>query len=212
MRYAVFAILVAVPVAAQDLLDRVLARVGGEPITMSDARAALVLGVVEQPDGVDPILSAVLQLIERRLVLAEVARFAPPEPDAVMLNGQLNALKAHVGSPGQLAALEKSTGVGETQIREIARDTLRIQAYLNQRFGSSVQATDEDAAQYYRTHVEEFRVDGQLMPYEQAEPIARQKAATERRRAVIFQWMRELRQRGDVVQQYRSPTPGQRPN
>ena len=209
MRYAVIAILLAAPVAAQELLDRVVARVDGEPITMSDTRAALVLGIVEQPEGVDPILSAVRQLIERRLVLAEVARFAPPEPDAVMLNGHLNALKAHVGSPEQLAALEQSTGVGETQIREIARDTLRIQAYLNQRFGSSVQATDEDAAQYYRTHVEEFRVDGQLMPYEQAEPLARQKAATERRGAVIFQWMRELRQRADVVEQYRLTSPRQ---
>jgi hypothetical protein len=189
--------------SGQEVLDRVLARVDGEAITLSDTRAALELGIVERPEGVDPILSGLRQLVERRLVLAEVARFAPPEPDPLMLAGQVNALKARVGSAEQLAALEKSTGVGETQIREFARDNLRIQAYLNQRFGSSVQATDEDAAQYYRTHLDEFRVNGQLTPFETAEPLARQKAAAQRRGAIIFQWMRELRQRADVLELYR---------
>ena len=200
MRYVLVAMLAAAPVAAQELLDRVLARVNEEPITLTDARAAIALGMIERTEGVDPIVSAVPQLIERRLVLAEVARFAPPEPDIASLTGQVNAIKARVGSPEELAALERTTGVGDTQIREIARDDLRIRAYLNQRFGSSVQATDEDAAAYYRAHLDEFRVDGVLTPYSEAEPLARQKAAAERRGAIVFQWMRELRQRADVVE------------
>jgi hypothetical protein len=189
--------------SAQDLLDRVLARVNGQPITMSDTRAAIALGIVEQPKDVDPILSALRQLVERRLVLDEVARFAPPEPDPASLEGQINALRARVGSPAAIAELEKTTGVGEEQIREIARDNLRIQSYLNQRFGSSVQVTDEDVAQYYRRHQDEFRVNGQLQPFAEAESIARQKAAAERRQAIIFQWMRDLRQRADVAELYR---------
>ena len=203
MRFAVLLLAFTITASAQEVLDRVLARVNAEAITLSDTRAAIALGIVERPEGVDPIHSAVRQLIERRLILAEVARFAPPEPDSAVLNRQVNTLKTRVGSGEQLAALEKATGVGDTQIRELAREDLRIQAYLNQRFGSSVQATDEEAAQYYRTHLDEFRVNGQLAPYEQVQPAARQKAATERRRAIIFQWMRELRQRADVVEQYR---------
>jgi hypothetical protein len=203
MRSVILLLLLSAPVATQELLDRVLARVNGEPVTLTDVRAAIALGIVEQTEGVDPIVSAVPQLIERRLVLAEVARFAPPEPDLASLSGQVNALTARVGPAEQLAALEKTTGVGETQIREVARDNLRIQAYLNQRFGSSVQATDEDAAAYYRAHLDEFRVNGVLTPYAEAEPIARQKAAIERRRAIIFQWMRELRQRADVTELHR---------
>jgi hypothetical protein len=207
MCYALIAVLMAGAVQPQ-VLDRVLARVNGDPITLTDARAAVALGIVESPEGVDPVISAVLQLIERRLVLAEVARFAPPEPDIASLNGQVATLTARVGSPAQLAELEKSTGVGDPQIREFARDNLRIQAYLNGRFGSSVQATDDDAAAYYRSHLEEFRVNGQLTPYAEAAPTARQKAAAERRRALIFQWMRELRQRADVVELYRTPVTG----
>jgi hypothetical protein len=203
MKYVVIAMLMAAPVGAQELLDRVLARVNEEPITLTDARAAIGLGMIELTEGVDPIVSALPQLVERRLVLAEVARFAPPEPDITSLNGQVNAIEARVGSPERLAELERSTGVGESQIREIARDDLRIRAYLNQRFGSSVQATEEDAAAYYRAHLDEFRVNGVLTPYPEAEAAARQKAAAERRAAIIFQWMRELRQRADVVEMYR---------
>jgi hypothetical protein len=203
MKYGVLAILLVAPLHAQELLDRVLARVNEGPITLTDARAAIALGMIEQTEGVDPLVSALPQLIERRLVLAEVARFAPPEPDIASLNGQVNAIKARVGSLEQLAALEKSTGVGDARIREIARDDLRIRAYLDQRFGSSVQATDEDAAAYYRAHLDEFRVNGELTPYAEAQALARQKAAAERRSAIIFQWLRELRQRADVLELYR---------
>ena len=189
---------------AQDVLDRVLARVEGQPITLSDTRAAMRLGLVETPEGVDPILVALQQLIERRLMLFEVARFAPAEPDPTTLDGQVNALKARVGTAKDLIELERATGYGEEQIREVARDNLRIQAYLNQRFGATSQPTDDEVGQYYRTHLEEFTANGRVTPFIEAAPVARQKAAAERRRAIIFQWMRELRQRADVVVLYPS--------
>lgn len=206
MRELVAAVLIAFGtwsvVHAQDLLDRVLARVDGNPVTLTDVRAAIRLGLVEPAEGVDPILFGLRQLVERRLVLAEVARFAPPEPDPAALTAEANALKARVGSPADLAALEKTTGYGDDQIRDVARDNLRTQGYLNQRFGSSVHPSDEEVGQYYRTHLDEFTKDGRVIPFVEAAAAARQKAAAERRRAVIFQWMRELHQRADVVELY----------
>lgn len=188
--------------APQEVLDRIVARVDGEPLMLSDVRAAIRLGVVETPPGTDQILSGMRQMIERKLVLAEVARYAPGEPDPAALTAQVSALKARVGGQAEIAALEKATGVGEAQIREIARDNLRIQSYLNQRFGSSSQPTDDEVGQYYRTHLDDFRKDGQVIPFVEAEPVARLRAAAERRGAIIFQWMRELRQRADVVERY----------
>jgi hypothetical protein len=191
------------PVHTQEVLDRVLARVDGDPITLSDVRAAIKLGVVEPLQGVDPLLSGLRLLIDRRLVLAEVTRFAPGEPDPLMLNGEMNRLMTHGGGKAGVAELERTTGIGELQVREIARDNLRIQAYLNQRFGSSAQPTDEEVGQYYRNHLDDFRnANGVVVPFVEAEPIARQRAAAERRNAVILQWMRDLRQRGDVVELY----------
>ena len=46
----------------------------------------------------------------------------------------------------------EATGIDEARLRDTARDTLRIQAYLNQRFGTTVQVRDEEGALYYRNH------------------------------------------------------------
>ena len=186
------------PLSAQQLLDRIVAHVGGYALTLTDVNAALGLGVIDAPAGADREAVAVQRLIERQLVLAEVARFSPPEPDAAAVDREVAVMKAHAGP--RLAVVVESTGVDEVRIREIARDTLRIRTYLNQRFGATVQVSLEEAAQYYRIHPEEFMRDGAPIPFDEAEPEARQRAATERRASTIEQWTRDLRARAEVVE------------
>jgi len=186
------------PLSAQQLLERVVARVGGYAITLTDVNAAVALGVVEVPLGPPQVAEATQQLIDRQLVLSEVARFAPPEPEVAAVDREVAAMKERVGA--RLDALMQSTGLDEARLRDIARDTLRIQAYLNQRFGTTVQVSDEEVALYYRNHASEFQRNGTLIPYEEAEPLARQRAAAARRGATIVQWMTDLRQRVEVVE------------
>lgn len=183
------------PASAQQLLDRVVARVAGNAITLSDVRAATGLGVAPAEPA-----SALLAVIDRHLLLAEVQRFPPPEPLPVAVEEETAALKARAGAG--LAALMQSTGIDEARIRETARETLRIRAYLDQRFGVDVQVSDDEVDRYYRTHQEEFLRDGMLMPFAEAEPLARQRAAEERRQTTINQWVGDLRARADVT---RSP-------
>ena len=180
------------------LLDRVVARVGGYAITLTDVNAALALGVIEAPSGEVGQAAAIQRLIERQLVLAEVARFSPPEPVQAAVDGEVEAMRARAGD--RLDAVMESTGIDEDRIRVMARDTLRIQAYLNQRFGTTLPVSDEEIAQYYRTHPEEFTRNGMLMPFGEAEPIARQRAAVERRNSTIAQWLRDLFARAQTVE------------
>ena len=183
---------------AQQLLDRVVARVNNVPITLTDVNAALGLGVVTVSGAEDPGAAAMRQLIERQLILAEVARFAPPEPDAAAIDRDVADMKARTGD--RLAALMQSTGLDEQRIRDIARETLRIQAYLNQRFGATVQVSEGEVEQYYRAHPEEFTRNGQLMSFDDAEAIARERSSALRRAALVAQWLRDLRTRADVVE------------
>lgn len=134
--------------SAQQLLDRVVARVNNVPITLSDVNAAIGLGIVEAPSAGDPVAAAQVQLIDRQLMLAEVARFAPPEPDARAVDAEMMALRARAGD--RLSALMRDTGVDEQRLRELARDTLRIRAYLDQRFGAVSDARAEAVAQWVR--------------------------------------------------------------
>jgi len=185
------------PVSAQQLLDRVLARIDGAPLTLTDVQAAIGLGVVQVPPGVDAMAAGTQLMIDRQLELTEVQRFPPPEPDPTPVAREAARLKMNAGA--RLAALMQSTGLTEQRISDIARDNLRIAAYLDQRFGTVVQVSDEDVATYYRTHEAEFTRGGDTIPFEEAEPTARQRVSNERRRATVEQWIRDLRSRADVA-------------
>jgi hypothetical protein len=135
--------------SGQQLLDRVVARVNNVPITLSDVNAAIGLGIVGTPSTGDAVAAARVQLIDRQLMLAEVARFAPPEPDARAVDTEAARLRAHAGD--RLPALMRDTGVDDQRLRDLARDTLRIRAYLDQRFGAvSDAARAEAVAQWVR--------------------------------------------------------------
>ena len=77
--FVIFAVFV-VQTSAQQMLDRVVARVATVAITQTDVDAAVVFGIVEPKvaDGREPVK----QMIDRRLILDEVNRFPPPEPTA----------------------------------------------------------------------------------------------------------------------------------
>jgi len=51
---------------------------------------------------------------------------------------------------------------------------------------------------YYRIHPEEFTRGSTLMPFVEAEPLARDHAAAERRTVTVTQWMRDLRSRAEI--------------
>jgi parvulin-like peptidyl-prolyl isomerase len=184
----------AAPLDAQTLLDRVVARVNGSIILLSDVRAAAALGLVEaSPDSQD----AVEQMVQRALLVEEVNRFPPPEPSSDAVDAELGRLRARAG--GSLEDVERRTGVTADHMRLFARDRLRIQGYIDQRFGLTVPLTDEQVLEYYRAHPEEFTSNGELMPFDRAQGLARERAGLEQRQRTIDQWLRDLRARADVA-------------
>jgi hypothetical protein len=197
-RIQLIALLMLSPLSAQQLLDRVVARVNGTPITLTDVNAAIGLGLIEVSGRETPPDAARRQLIDRQLMLAEVARFSPPEPEPAAVDAEVAAMRTRAG--GRFEGVLQSTGVDERRIRDLARDTLRIQAYLIQRFGTTVQVSEVEVEQYYRGHPEEFTRGGALIPYEEALPLARERAAGLRRQALIAQWLRGLRERAEITE------------
>ena len=185
--------ILAGPGAAQVLIDRVVARVNGTVILLSDVHVNSLVGLVEAPaDSED----AVEQLVQRTLLVEEVNRFPPSEPTAEAVDAELDRMRTRAG--GSLEDVERRTGLTPANVRLLARDRLRIQGYIDQRFGVTVPLTDEQVLQYYRAHPEEFTTDGQLAPFDQAQGLARERAGLEQRQRTINQWLRDLRMRADV--------------
>jgi hypothetical protein len=196
MRLLVLLLQVSIATSGQQLLDRVVARVDGYAITLTDVRAAVALGAIDAPATGEPVTGGTEQMIDRQLLLAEVQRFPPSEPAAAAVDREVARLRMNAGP--RLPELIQSTGLSAERIRDIARDDLRILAYLDQRFGTAVQVSDEEVAQYYREHEAEFTRDGEPTPFDEAAVVARERASSTRRRATIDQWLRDLRARAEV--------------
>ena len=181
----------------QEVLDRTLALVGGQPITLSDARAALALGLIEADTSTDPIPVVTTQLIDRELILREVQRYSPASPGDTAVDAQLEEIRKRLGGAAALQRLLDLHGFTDVRLRAWVRDDLRTQAYLAQRFASASLPTDAEIAQAYGRAKAEF--DKNAMNFEQASPILRERLIASRRRELIADWLSDLRRRTDVV-------------
>ena len=182
-------------VDAQQLLDRVLARIGTEAITQTDVEALVEFGLIEARSPTVP--AAVQQAIDRQLILKEVTRFPSAGPPAADVEQQLAVMKARVGD--RLGQMLQITGLDEDRLRGLARDTLRIRMYLQQRFGIANQVGEDEARKYFEAHREEFTRNGMPLTFEEASAEARQRAAATRVQGAVSLWLQDLRMRSDVA-------------
>lgn len=120
--------------AADEVIDRVLAIAGGEIIMLSDVRAARELRRVDPGDAGDPTRVVLRQLIDRALVLAEVDRFAPPEPTPAVVAAALDGVVVRFPSERDFDATLERLGLNRAIVAELLKEDLRIRAYLDQRF------------------------------------------------------------------------------
>jgi hypothetical protein len=201
-RHALFLAALALFLSAHpraEIIDRILAVVGGDPILQSDALAALRFGLVEVPAGApDPLRSAIDLLIDRRLQLTEVNRYLPPEPSAAQMETRLAEIRARFPSQAAFDAALAEGGLTVEQLTARVRDTLRIDSYRNQRFAVAFQPTDEELVKYYRAHEADFTVQGQVRPFNDVREDVRERVLSERTDAMIRAWTDGLRRRTEV--------------
>ncbi len=160
----VIAVVAGLPtaVAHAEVIDRVLAVVAGQLITLTDVKAAIELRLQATDGAADPVRAVLTKLIDRELVLAEVERYAPSEPTAESVDREVARVRARFESQEALDAALARSGIDDKHLRETLRQDLRIRAYLEQRFT----------------------------------------AASDRRQAVLDDWMAGLRRRGEVMDLY----------
>jgi hypothetical protein len=178
MRWMTIAVLAAVAASAAigaraEVLDRVLAVVGTDVITLTDVTAARDFGLVIVPANTpDPTRATLTQLIDRALMLAEVERYAPPEPTADAVSEALRIVRGRFANDEAYQAALARSGIDESRLRDTIRQNLRITAYLNQRF---------------------------IAPIVDAPPGT---SPGDRQRELIDDWLTGLRRRGNIVDLY----------
>jgi hypothetical protein len=131
-----------------EVIDRVLAVVSGRPIMLSDVTAAVDLGFVAMPEGDDRIRIVLATLVDRELQLAEVDRYAPPEPLSADIDREVQVVRSRFASVDAFEAVLRRSGLDMAQLRQTVREDLIIRAYLDQRFAARQERRDEVIEQW----------------------------------------------------------------
>jgi hypothetical protein len=189
------------PVGADEIIDRVYAVAGGYLIMQSDVMAARELGLVPAGSATDPNREVLSRLIDRALVLAEVDRYAPPEPSTQAVESALDDVRSRFGSAEAFSAALARAGMAEAHLRETLRQNLRIGGYYEQRF-TVVLPGDDELGRYYREHAAAFTRNGTVASFADVRQQALQMYIAERRNALAEEWIAGLRRRADIVDRY----------
>ena len=155
--------------ASAEVIDRVVAVVGGQIITRSDVDAAAAFGLA----------SNLQELIDRTLMLSEVRRVAPPDPAPPAVDARVARMRANFATPEAFVRALQLGGLDDAVLRAFAADDLRLSTYLEERFSGASQPTEEEVRQ--------------------AGESARAQLTAEHRQALVNAWLAELRRRIDIT-------------
>ena len=197
----VLAVGLSAPAAADEIIDRVYAVAGGYLIMQSDVLAARDLGLVPGANADDPNRVVLSRLIDRALVLAEVDRYAPPEPSVQAIEAALEEVRARFATADAFKTALAGAGMTEAHLRETLRQNLRIRGYYEQRF-TVVLPGDDELGRYYRERADAFTRNGVTAPFEDVRQQVLQMYTAERRSVLAEEWITGLRRRADIVDRY----------
>lgn len=142
--------------AAQEVLDKMVATVNGgvrtDLITYSDLLWQMALQPntpIDNPSS--EALNRTLQLIiNQRLIFQEAEKLPTINPTEKEVTDELTALIQLFPSQSEFMTRAQRVGLTNEQLREIIRQRVAIDKYLNFRFRSFTVVTPKEVSDYYR--------------------------------------------------------------
>jgi hypothetical protein len=137
---------------AQEVIDRIVARVETDIILLSDVRElsryqAFLDGKAQSDTDI------LNRLIDQWIVRSEagVARFPQPSEDDV--NRSIERLKRSFSSPEEFQTRQKQSGITDDEIRRFVRAQLYLSNYLDSRFRPAIQIDEKAVDDFYKSRV-----------------------------------------------------------
>lgn len=153
----VFFIAIAIAVArdglaAQEVVDRIVARVENDVILLSDIR--LLSSYQQFLDGKSETDAQILdRLIDQWIVRTEAEVSRTPRPSNEDIDRSLSTLKNSFASEQEYEARKRQAGLSDQDIRTMAATQLYLSYYLDSRFRPSVQVDPKAIEDFYQNTV-----------------------------------------------------------
>lgn len=157
-------VVLAVPrvARAQQVIDRVVASVDGNPITVGDLEAFAAANHVTLPDPNDPdapsTKAALKGLISERLLESEVKKYQG-QVDENQVNSYISDFERQAGlTNAQLRQQLQAQGVTYKQFRQHARVQIEKMMMVNKEVRNKINITPGEIKAYYDAHPNQFLV------------------------------------------------------
>jgi len=140
------------PLPAQEVIDRIAARVENDVILMSDLRE---LGRYQQlVDGKTESDEQLLdRLIDQWMVRTEAEASRFPQPAEADINRGMERLQKSFDSPEEYDLRKKLSGLNDAEVRRMVAAQLYLSNYLDSRFRPSVQIDTKAIEDFYQNAV-----------------------------------------------------------
>jgi hypothetical protein len=137
---------------AQEVIDRIVARVENDVILQSDVQllSRYQLLVDGKSEGDTEVLN---RLIDQWIVRNEAAVARTPQPSDQDIDRGLQRLQQSFASKEDYEARRKLAGLTERNVRRLIADQIYLNNYLDSRFRPSVQVDDQAIQDFYQNAV-----------------------------------------------------------
>ena len=184
------------PLDAQELVDRIVARVENDVILLSEIRS---LSRYQQlVDGKSEAAAQILdRLIDQWIVRTEAEVSRQSQPSDAEVDRVLNRLRSSFPSGQEFEARKKQAGLADQDLRAMISSQLFLSNYLDSRFRPGVQIDPKAIEVFYeKSVVPRAKARGQEPPSLEASRDAIEEALVENGiNEQADQWLKESRQR-----------------
>lgn len=186
----------AAPLAAQEIVDRIVARIENDVLLLSDVRS---LSRYQQlVDGKSETDAQILdRLIDQWIVRTEADVSRSSQPSTAEIDRTLARLRSSFASEQDYETRKKQTGLSDSEVRAMVSSQLYLSNYLDSRFRPGVQIDPKAIEEFYRKSVvPRAKTRGQEPPSLDASRDAIEEALVENGiNEQADQWLKESRQR-----------------
>lgn len=134
---------------AQEVIDRMVARVENDIILLSDIR--LLSRYQMLVDGKSESDAQILdRLIDQWIVRNEASVARTPKPSEAEIDRAVQRLEQSFASQDDFEARRKLAGLSEAEVRGVTADQLYLNNYLDSRFRASVQVNEQAIEAFYQ--------------------------------------------------------------
>jgi len=181
---------------AQEVVDRIAARVENDVILLSEVRE--LSRYQKLVDGKSESDVQILdRLVDQWIVRTEAVAARFPQPSAQEIERSVDRLKKSFASETEFESRKRESGLSDAEVREMVGAQLYLSDYLDSRFRPAVQIDPQEVERFYEEAVvPRAKARGQEPPTLEAARDAIQEALLQRGiNAQADQWIRESRSR-----------------